>query len=476
MPDKFIIHGATFNGNGTTSAAATSNGGVGAWNSINVLEGTAPAFGTLAAGDTVYIRSKDAAGADITRTMTASISLGNAAATAVAYINWVLDNGAVWPGVDGTLTYTNASGWTLTVRIYNRVVSRRKSALVIRNTSVNQGAGMTLLSLLGDLFNPRLDWSSKTGSGECIAVALGDNSHLESADVLWGAVGGSPGDTRGLFAMASNSTGKVTLVDPVITLSNATVGMPLFFSGGGSARNQITVLGGEIKGPGATTGQPLYRPQNPACRFRSIGLRIPRTVDVVLPSVIGTLVSPGEVELIGCDDGVGGHIEREWGYATSRTDSNPPTLNATLPDASASPWSWRVYPKTVSNINPMALTSVKMFTGAAAVKTITQEVLVADTMAPNKGTLWITVEYTDNATGVAMHATTRDWAGTALDASTAGWSATVWGAVSFNKRKLELATPTAIKPNTPVTVTLWGLVASASANDIYFVDPDFGVI
>jgi hypothetical protein len=199
-------------------------------------------------------------------------------------------------------------------------------------------------------------------------------------------------------------------------------------------------------------------------------------VDVVLPSVIGTLVSPGEVELIGCDDGVGGHIEREWGYATSRTDSNPPTLNATLPDASASPWSWRVYPKTVSNINPMALTSVKMFTGAAAVKTITQEVLVADTMAPNKGTLWITVEYTDNATGVAMHATTRDWAGTALDASTAGWSATVWGAVSFNKRKLELATPTAIKPNTPVTVTLWGLVASASANDIYFVDPDFGVI
>ena len=43
MPNKYIIHGATYNGNGTSSAEATSNGGVGAWNNINVFEGPAVA-------------------------------------------------------------------------------------------------------------------------------------------------------------------------------------------------------------------------------------------------------------------------------------------------------------------------------------------------------------------------------------------------------------------------------------------------
>lgn len=475
MADRYIIHGATFNGDGTSSAAASSNGGVGAWNNINILEGTAPAFGTLAAGDTVYIRSKDAAGADITRTMTAPLSMGSAAATAGAFITWIIDDGTVWPGFDGVVTYSHASTHAITIRIYNRVVARRRGRFVMRNTSANQSAGTTMFIVLGELINPVIDWSAKTGTGECIAAQLGAGCLIESPSVLWGRVGGGATDLRGLLAQQTNNNAESVLVNPEIYLGDPNPGMPMFFGGGGSSRGQITVIGGEISGPGATSGQPLFRHYNSPTRFRSIGLRFPRTMDVLTPTVIGTISAPGEVEVIGCDEGVGGHLERAWGYATSRTDSNPPTLNATLPDAAASPWSWRVYPKTVTNTNPMALTSVKMFTGAAAIKTITQELLVADTMMPNKGTLWITVEYTDNATGAAMHASTRDWTGAALDASTANWSAVVWGAVSFNRRKLELSTPTAIKPNTPITVTLWGLVASASANDIYFVDPDFGV-
>lgn len=475
MADKYIIHGATFNGNGSSSAAATSNGGVGAWNNINILEGTAPAFGTLAAGDVVYIRSKDAAGADITRTMTSAMNLGSTAATVAAPITWVIDDGTVWSGVSGVVTYTHSSTWSLTVRVNNRVVALTRGKLIMRNNSANQAAGATMFTVLGDLVNPVIDWSAKTGTGECIAAQLGANCLVESPLILWGRIGGNATDLRGLLAQQANNITEAVVVSPEIYLGDPNPGMSVFFAGGGSSRGQVTVIGGQVSGPGATSGQPLFRHANTATRFRSIGLRIPRTMDVLTPTVIGTNNSPGEVELIGCDEGVGGHIEKGWGYATSRTDSNPPTLNATLPDAAASPWSWRVYPKTVTNITPMMLTSVKMFTGSAGVKTITQEILIADTMAPNKGTLWITVEYTDNATGAAMHASTRDWIGAALDASTADWSAVVWGAVSFNRRKLELPTPTAIKPGTPITVTLWGLVASASANDIYFVDPDFGV-
>ena len=96
MANKYIRHGETYCGDGTTSAAATSDGGVGAWNNINVFEGTAPAYGALVAGDTVYIRSKDQGGANITRTMTTNIVVGSASATENSTITWILDNGVVW--------------------------------------------------------------------------------------------------------------------------------------------------------------------------------------------------------------------------------------------------------------------------------------------------------------------------------------------------------------------------------------------
>ena len=97
MANKYIIHGATFCGDGTSNALAASNGAVGAWDNINILEGVAPAYGTaVAAGDIVFIRSKTAVGADITRTLTATVTLGSAAATTANWVTWVLDNGSLW--------------------------------------------------------------------------------------------------------------------------------------------------------------------------------------------------------------------------------------------------------------------------------------------------------------------------------------------------------------------------------------------
>ena len=43
MADKYIIEGAAFNGDGTSSAEATVAGGVGAWNTITYFEGATPA-------------------------------------------------------------------------------------------------------------------------------------------------------------------------------------------------------------------------------------------------------------------------------------------------------------------------------------------------------------------------------------------------------------------------------------------------
>lgn len=69
MANKYIVHGATYCGDGTSPNMATADGGVGAWNNINIFEGTAPPYGSLAAGDTVYIRPKDASGNDMTGTI-----------------------------------------------------------------------------------------------------------------------------------------------------------------------------------------------------------------------------------------------------------------------------------------------------------------------------------------------------------------------------------------------------------------------
>src|SRR5574337_453731 len=108
MAAKYFIFGATYNGDGTTSSEAASNGAAGAWNQASILTGTAPTYGSLSAGDTVLIRSKTGAGADldISNTLAGSITLGSSAGTAANPVTWILDDGTVWSGKNGTLTYT----------------------------------------------------------------------------------------------------------------------------------------------------------------------------------------------------------------------------------------------------------------------------------------------------------------------------------------------------------------------------------
>lgn len=477
MADKYIIHGATFNGDGTSSAAATSNGGVGAWNNINIWEGTAPSFGALAAGDRVNIRSKDASDAAITRTMAASTSLGSASATSGAWIEWVIDNGTVWPGVDGVITYTHASTFALTFRQYNLFYAKTRGALVVKNTSANQGAGTVLSINNGYVIGATFDWTAKTGSGACYAVQGGSDSTLENCLVTWGVVGTTPSDPNRGLIQSLGTLNKVNILGVDVVLNSNTPGQAVYINGFAS-RALMNIIGGSISGVGATSGQPVFCPNSYGGGYRSVGLQFPRTMDIAYSGFTGQSYEFGSnlLEVIGCDNGVGGHIEKEWGFATSRTDSNPPTLQALLPDSAGSAWSWRVYPKSVSRSFPMMLTAGKYFTDTAAAKTITQEILVANTMSPDKNTLWMTVEYIDDATGVTKHITTKDFSAPALDASTASWSATVWGAITFVKRKLSITTPTSVKKDTLITVTLWSTLASGSANDIYFVDPDFGVI
>jgi len=119
---------------------------------------------------------------------------------------------------------------------------------------------------------------------------------------------------------------------------------------------------------------------------------------------------------------------------------------------------------------------LKLFTDTAASKTITAHVLVADTISTaNKESLWLDVSYTDDTTGVPVSLSTRDYSAAALATDTAAWSATTWGSINLLKRKLEITTPTSIKKDTPVLITLRGTVKSASDQDLMFFCPDVSI-
>lgn len=468
MANKYIRHGETYCGDGTTSAAATSNGGVGAWNNINVFEGTAPAYGALAAGDTVYIRSKDQGGANITRTMTANIVVGSASATEGSPTTWILDNGVVWSGVGGVLGYPNSGGnYTLEIRAYNNVIAMTKDALVTTTANAYGSEWLALKANAGVYAkNIKINGESWTRSG--IVVRLG-GAILDSLTMLVGnhVGGGSP-----LFLPVQDSYAANTVINADIVINGTDLTACIASSIAYMAACSYTFIGGRISGTSADNGSCLVK-NDSQFPIRFIGTKIPRTMRVTY----NQNYRPSTVEIVGCDDdGTGGYIDEYWGWATSRTDNYPPTLSATLPNTTLTPWAWRVYPKNASVTTPMRLISSKLFTDAEAAKTVTLEFLVSTTMTTSKKSVWMTVEYIDAATGLPKHVDTRDFSEPSIDASSAAWSATTWGMVNFTKKKLAVTTPTAIKQNTLLTVTLFGTVKSVTANDIYFVDPDFAVM
>ena len=468
MANKYLIEGATYCGDGTASNEAASAGATGAWNNINVFEGTAPAYGTApAAGDTVYIRSKTSAGADISRTHAANISLGSTAATDASPITWILDNGTVWSGIDGTLTYTTNGAYSKTVVASNVIECRTKNALILESTATNPAAHSYLV-VNGVLRRAAFDNSARTSiSNACVIAIVGA---VEDCFFKLGRFG--TGTTSAAFYTFISSTHALVNCDIELTNSTVTAGQSLFgFSG--SAMSRYLVIGGRIFGAGAISGTCLMTfAANPGSSFHSIGFEIPKAL--TLCAVYPTLRQ--RVEIIGCDDGLGGFFSEVWGWATSRTDNNPPTLSTLFEDSGATPWAWRVFPSGAGVSTPVILPTVRYYSDTASTRTITQELLVSDTLTFTKDGAWIDVEYTDNSTGLKTYVSSKvSGDATELDTSTANWTTTAWGTVTLDKRKISVTTPTAIKPDTQVTVTFMTRHKGTNTDDIFFLDPGVSI-
>jgi hypothetical protein len=472
MATKYIRHGETYNGDGTSSAAATSNGGVGAWNNINVFEGTAPAYGTApAAGDVVYIRSKDNAGANITRTMAGAVSLGKSGLSSAQAVSWVVDGGSVWAGINGVVTYRRTDGHTITILAYNTIEAEAEDAWVIADEYVSAAAqvmlqvnsGVVLRNLFCDFDNVTFNNGGPSSivlagstSGGCTLI----NPRISLPNQWY------------YYVIAASDYSLAEIVNPRMTMGTNWTSYPIFSVG--SYGSALRITGGSLTGAGATTGVKLLQLSGTAPGTAHLsGFSFPRAMTAaVLPTANGTEAC---AQMMGIDGGgMGAYRMGRWGEMDSRSDGYYPTLNATYPDTGNSPWSWRVYPSNASRAHPCELGFFKVFTATAAAKTITAELLVADTIiTANKGSLWFEVSYVDDATAAVKFVTSANLASSAaLDTSSAAWTAATWGAINLLKRKIAVTTPTSIKQNTMISMRLCATFKSASALDIFFVDPD----
>lgn len=466
MANKFILDGATYCGDGTTSAAAASAGAAGAWNTIAILEGSTPAYGVLAVGDIVNIRSKTAGGANLVRNLPSGLLLGSAAPTiSTAPVTWILDNGAIWSGINGILSYTPVGdNYGAILRAYNRLIARTQDAIRFITANV-WGSKWIALNCQAGSYSRGVMIDAAAWTQGALQIYL-SNAIAEDMAVT---IGSGDGNGSAIFMAGSYADSQNTVINPMI-VRNADTSGKIVGLGAYSGSGSFLVLGGSISGAATDIGMPLVD-NGYGGDVTFIGTQIPRTM--VLTTALSNKT---RINVIGCDaDGTGGYLQEGWGWATSRTDNYPPTLNTTLPDAGLTPWAYRVYMPGASASNAMRLPLTKLYVDTPQTKTVTVEVLVATGLTSTKDNLWAYIEYIDATTGITKHLSTKDFSGAASDVSTAAWSSATWGMISFNKVKLSVTTPTTIKQDTLISVIVMGTLKSASVNDVLFIDPDFTV-
>lgn len=464
MTNRYIIHGATFNGDGTTSAEATVNGGVGAWNTIAYFEGTTPAYGTLAAGDVVYIRSKDAAGADITVTMTVGKTFGSAVGSAGSWVTWILDNGVVWSGVDGTLTYTHASTHSVTLRSFNNYVSAGLNKLTLAVTGTGSASSWLITPSSGACVCSGIlfDASGQTGAGNAGTSLGASHAVFENCTFKYNVV-----SLNGWYSNIAPIL--IEFINPTFVI-NANSTRLFFFNDEASA----VLIGGSISGAGSLLGMSVANTGTSAylSSLKMVGTKYPPEMPI-MPLAPGAIHLLSEFSGLWGDGSFGSEVNTIGGVINSRDDGNFPKLNATFPSGAL--WSWKCYARGASLTNPLTLSVSKLYVDASASKTIAFNLLIANSYvsALNDALVWVVGSYIDDSTGLSVGFSTKG-VGSALAASGSAWSADFYGAIpcSSGKKKLAVTTGTAIKQNTQITARLFVAKAPASVSDIFFFDPD----
>jgi hypothetical protein len=391
------------------------------------------------------------------------LTLGVTAATDLLPILWNFDNGVIWPGVSGTVTVNVTGNALLSLRNYNNIEANNERLILI-NSFAAYGNAAAILFNVCNTSGVLVDISAHTTShGGSLDFATGThiNIHIKKKNSFMGLI-------RAGFVAPNDAP---VFINPTLELLGATNSPNLgaLFVSQNNYQGSLTVFGGECFGIGCVDLQPVAISSGNAAPVCLYGFKSPRNMPLCL-----SIGNNTHAVSTGGDGAVGSSYYDAYFAADSRSDGYYPTLNAQLETSGNGGWSYRVYPYAVTQQKPARVPVTKLYSQAAAAKTITAHFLWPQGLAaPTTDKVYMTVGYTDNATGNKVFLSTKTVVADVIPVGSAAWSAATYGPTLFSKRSISIATPGNIKQDTEISVSLLFAVRAGASNDILFVDPDF---
>jgi hypothetical protein len=461
---------ATYDGDGTSSAQAASNGAVGAWNSLRKAFTGTVTYGSLVAGDEVVIRSHN--GADLT-------VVDNAALSIMAGVIFTVDDGTVW-ATGGTLTWqqtTAAIDITIGAGVvikagFDRATDLPKFKFQCPGGSRNDDWIKPSTCFLDGVWFHSV---STAAHNQGISVATNGRAIFNNCRFS-NYLGG--GYAAGIIAALN--TVLITLRNPIIDFQSGTT-LPAtagFFDGAGRG-SVIRSFGGKCVNTTVYSrllalGESNIVDANATIEIDGLELNGCNISEKRMESTyLSSVVSPDG----NCfySDG-GGQID--W-----YSGKNFPTLNAINQHGTA--WSFRCLPSLTSAVgNACKINRLrKFYTSTAAPITLTIELCIKDTSA-GSGAFDSPLEQDCVAVFTYVDATTESTVTVstpitleALTASSATWvpevgGQPVYGSNNYDKYKLTATTPTNVLEDSWVMCEVYFNRPRIYDDDYFFVDPD----
>lgn len=486
MAVKYLDASLTTGNNDGTSAAD-------AWQDyFDVMTNAfATSGGTLAAGDTVHIRTADASGADIVIDQTSNWTYGHPG-TFLEPVRYVFDDGTIWP-----------HGGRLLIRDTTQSVSSiliPDGALWIGKDNnwgfeFSRYAGSTKIG--GNAYVKDLYVECTHGGGSWQIELGGSIGYLtgnqtNSAPVLenyYYKQNGSRNNPDGL--VECNYYGKVLIINPIFDLSGCTSlsgDMDIFNLN--HAYNGVKVIGGKILQPVSQ----LVRSQLKVLKTNVTSVSFIEVdnflshPDNQLENTYRGSVNPGDYGSTRYNKPFG--KDGEFYYLTNfyelsaLTGANYPAVSSTvLPGTALDTYSWRVKPTAEASYRYQCrLPPISKFNSlATGVRTITLHFLFDPTIVTELGNetdFGIVANYTNSSGETATDSTITD--PSAIQNSSADWAPVdgngdvIYGAQTYVKKEVVLTTSESVLVNSIITVNVV-FRTRFIADAFWFIDPDIAL-
>jgi hypothetical protein len=466
MAKKYVDISQTFNGDGTLSTGASSNGAPGAWNILkSALEGT-PAYGSSSPGDDIYVRTHDGS-SNLTET-TSTDTVIMSGLTVDLPLRIFFDDGTVWPD-SGLFTYETSAATSFNFVDYFQVFGVERNFRFLFNLDSN--------------IYPLIRYN------DCI---------LHSAIVEF--TGATSYRTRGTRIESSQSPILIDILNihdtswgsnaySALTLSQYTgskiIGFDVDFSSVPSNKStyvfknlsygQDIIKGVEVIGDTTTTN--IYYNVSSAPYYNIINNVITQN-NLAIFGIAGTGIGKNSYS-----QAVVTYNNNSYDFYESRSKATSewqsgqgyPTRSALLPDNST-PWSIRVFGNSSDKGAAGWIPTIeKYYSNTSSIRTVTAELLLNNYFtSPTKLDFYMIVSYTDSS-GEFRQESTLDIHETALSTSLATWSSTTYNGDTHTAYKIEHITSYTIKQNTVIYIDVITYRKSATAK-YWFLCPEIDIV